>query len=67
MADPLFRITDEGNDQVTSHSESHSCSATDGKDYKEDVLSDVGVTEVSVCSEAKLKGLLAEGIPRTRR
>ena len=60
MADPFSRITDEGNDQVTSHSESHFCSATDCNDYEDNVVSDVGETEVSVCAEPKFKGLLAE-------
>ena len=68
MADPLSRITDEGNDQVTSHWESHSCSATNGTDYEDDVLSDVGVTEeVSVCAEPKFKGLLAEGYSKDKK
>ena len=67
MAHPLSRITDERNDQVTSHSGSHSCSATDGNDYEDDVRSDAGVTEVSVCAESKFKGHLAEGYSKDKK
>ena len=37
MADPLSRITDEGNDQVNRCSESHSCLATDSNNDEDDV------------------------------
>ena len=67
MADPLSRITDEGNDQVTRCSESHSCLATDSNNDEDDVLSDVGVTEVSICAEPKFKGLLAEGYSKDKK
>ena len=48
MGDPFLRITDEGNNQMTSHSESHSCLVTDGYDDEDDVLIDMGVTDASV-------------------
>ena len=52
---------------MTGHSESHSCPATDAKNYEDDVLSDEGVTEVSVCAEPKFKGLLAEGYSKDKK
>ena len=69
MADPLSRITDEGNDQVNRCSESHSCLATDSNNDEDayDVLSDVGGTEVSICAEPKFKGLLAEGYSKDKK
>ena len=41
--------------------------STDGNDDEDDVLSDVGVIEVSVCAVPKLKGLLdAEGYSKDK-